>query len=143
MATYNSPGTNPVYNVGVQRLSGFSDEETGYGVIPWIFADLLPNKDIRGGQVAKDFHATAGTPLKETATPGIYEVADDWDTDTIAGLLLLNTDAYDGGRQINIVKGGTIRTDLVAFEGKTASELAALATKLGGVYDERFRTIKF
>ena len=142
MADFGTAGTNPVYNYGVVRVPGLSDGASKYvGAVEQLFADLL-EKDIVGGQVAKDFVGNVGLPLANTASkPGHYEAATT-DADTV-GLLLLATDAFDGPRLINVVKGGTVKTTVGALRGKTDAQLKTLAEALGGKYDAVLKTIKF
>lgn len=151
--TFESAGVDPIYNAGVFRLPGLGEgPESSYQGLEQLFADLLPNKDIVGGQVAKDFVGLVGTPLVGTSTEGVYAAAVYDDTtpgsevysgDGVAGLLLLATDAYDGPRQINVVKGGTVKTTVGALRAMDATQLEVLAAALGGKYDAVFNTIKF
>lgn len=138
-----SSGVTPVYNMGVHRVPGKGEgEHKQVGVAQQLFADLLPNKDIVGGQVAKGFVADVGAPLKRVG--GLYEVADiETEAEDIVGLLLLATDAFDGGRMINVVKGGTVKTKVGALRSLEDADYEALATALGGKYDATFNTIKF
>lgn len=151
--TFESAGVDPIYNAGVFRLPGLGDgPESSYQGLEQLFADLLPNKDIVGGQVAKDFVGLVGTPLVGTGTAGVYAAAvyDDstpgsevYSGNGVDGLLLLATDAYDGPRQINVVKGGTVKTTVGALRAMDATQLEVLAAALGGKYDAVFNTIKF
>lgn len=151
MATFEEAGTNPVYNIGVVRLPGLSTGPSeSVGVMQQLFADLLPNKDIVGGQVAQGFVGDVGLPLAEVdGQTGVYEAAPVGGTEgaetygEVAGLLLLATDAYDGGRVINVVKGGTVKTKVGALRAMGDAQLTALASALGGQYDATFHTIKF
>lgn len=138
---FSNGGVTPVYNAGVLRpASGVKKGKDKFvGAPVQIFADLRPGKDIVGGQVAEGFVGDAGTPLKNGATPGMYEVAE-LGTDKVAGLLLLATDAYDEARMINVIKGGTV----FANRGALADlDPEAVATALGGSYDPVHETIKF
>ena len=145
--TFESAGVDPIYNAGVFRLPGLGEgPESSYQGLEQLFADLLPNKDIVGGQVAKDFVGLVGTPLVGTGTEGVYAAAvyaTGAYADGVDGLLLLATDAYDGPRQINVVKGGTVKTTVGALRAMNAAQLEVLATALGGKYDAVFNTIKF
>lgn len=146
MATYEEAGTDQIYNAGVWRVAGITPASTSRSIAAGeqLFADLLDNKDIVGGQVAEGFVGTAGTPLKRTATEGVYEAETDLVTfaDTV-GVLLLAVDAYDAPRMINVVKGGTIKTTVLALKDLDDTELEALATALDGSYDPWHKTIKF
>ena len=144
--TFESAGVDPIYNAGVFRLPGLGEgPESSYQGLEQLFADLLPNKDIVGGQVAQGFVGLVGTPLKATATVGVYvpSVFATGSYDDVDGLLLLATDAYDGARQINVVKGGTVKTTVGALRAMNDAQLEALATALGGKFDTVFNTIKF
>ena len=146
---FEGPATEqPVYNLGVIRTPNQGiDGAREIGVPQQLFADLDTPKDIVGGQVAEDFRGLLGAPLKMTS-PGVYELsvvtAGTPDTfDAVDGILLLSTDAFDGPRYINVVKGGKIKAWVGNFIGKDADYKAALATALGGKYDTQFNTIKF
>ena len=142
--TFEQGGTaRPVYNGGVLRVPGVGTEvDKTFGAPEGLFADLL-EKDIVGGQVAKDFVGDVGTPLVNVAgKPGHYAKAAAALT-TVDGLLLLAADAYDGPRQINVVKGASVKTTVGALRGLDAAKQEALATALGGKYDSVFKTIKF
>lgn len=145
--TFESAGVDPIYNAGVFRLPGMGEgPESSYQGLEQLFADLLPNKDIVGGQVAQNFVGLVGTPLVGTGTEGVYRAsvyATGAYADGVDGLLLLATDAYDGPRQINVVKGGTVKTTVGALRTMNAAQLGVLATELGGKYDPVFNTIKF
>lgn len=145
MAEFMPAPVGPEYNRGVFRLPHVKTEShVGY-LQEQLFADLLADKDIVGGQVAEGFVGTVGTPLVETgADTAIYTAATDPAALTgVVGVLLLSTDAYDGPRFINVVKGGTIKTDLYVFRNWTPANFEALADELGGKYDQTFNTIKF
>lgn len=146
MATYEEAGRDTVYNAGVLRTPGFRKPVDSQSIAAGeqLFADLLSNKDIVGGQVAEGFVGTVGTPLKRGSEVGVYEKETDLATfANTVGVLLLATDAYDGPRQINVVKGGTIKTTLAVFKDLDDTALEALATALDGVYDSWHKTIKF
>ena len=139
--TYES-ATDQAYNAGVVRVPHLGDV-TGvrsYREDAPIWGDVLGDKDVVGGQVLKDFKAIFGTPVKMSATLGVYEkVAAYTETE---GLLLLSTDAYDGPRQINVVKGGTVRTDIGALAALSDPNLVLVATALNARYDAKLDTIK-
>lgn len=139
--TYES-ATEQTYNAGVVRIPHLGDV-TGvqsYREDAPIWGDVLRDKDVVGGQVAKGFKEIFGTPVKMTATLGVYEkVAAYTETE---GLLLLSTDAYDGPRQINVVKGGTVRTDIGALAALSDTELGKVATALNARYEAKLKTIK-
>ena len=138
---YEDAPTSPVYNAGVLRVPGLSvDGHDSYGAIPTLWADLLPNKDIIGGQVATGFVATLGQPIKQGATPGVYVLADETNA---TGLLLMSTDAYDAPRAINVVKGGNVNCEVGALKALSAAKRGTLATTLGGKYDADTKTLKF
>lgn len=142
---FSDTGETPVYNYGVLRTPGVkTSSKPGAGAVPNLFADSLA-RDIIGGQVAEGFKATVGAPLKaKTATPGVYEVSTDTtDYADVSGLLLHAVDAFDGARQINIVKGGTVNTKVGALAALDATKLGALAKALVGKYDPVLNTIKF
>lgn len=143
MATYEDAGIDQIYNAGVMRVPGVQGlrDTRNIAAGEQLFADLIDNKDIVGGQVEEGFVGGVGTPLKRSADLGIYEAETDLDTfaDTV-GVLLLAVDAYDGPRLINVVKGGCIKTNLKALEGV---DLEALATALNGSYDPWHKTITF
>lgn len=140
--TYES-ATDAVYNAGVVRTPQIGEEASlrSWHEDPPIWADVLHDKDVVGGQVATDFKAVFGTPLAETSTVGVYVEATDL-ADAV-GVLLLSTDAYDGPRQINVVKGGSVRTDIGALAELDDTELGTLADSLKGVYSATFKSIKF
>lgn len=144
MATFESAGVTPVYNAGGLRVPGHGPTvDKQYAGTDSIFADLLDNKDIVGGQVAANFVGDTGLPIKFSS--GTY-VASVWTADAVDkvdGLLLAATDAYDGPRLINVIKGGTINTKAGALKGLNAAKLGALAAAVGGKYDATFNTIKF
>ena len=144
MAIHEEAGINPVYNQGVLRTPGNSKAQQSVGIPePDIFSDLLPNKLVVGGQVAEGFVAVAATPLQSDGE-GVYTALTTVDESTeVSGLLLLSVDAYDGPRQINIVKSGNVRTDVGWFRGKTDDECEAVASALGGKYDADFSAIRF
>ena len=141
---FSDTGTSPVYNYGVLRTPGVkTSEKLSAGAVPNLFADSLA-RDIIGGQVAEGFKADVGAPLKaKTGTPGVYEVSVAVDFADVSGLLLHAVDAFDGARQINIVKGGTVNTKVGALAALDATKLAALAKALVGKYDPVLNTIKF
>lgn len=143
MANFEDAGTNPVYNYGVVRVPGIgTGTGKSAGAVEQLFADLL-ERDIVGGQVAQNFVGDVGAPLANTASkPGHVELAAPNATE-VAGLLLAATDAYDGPRHVNVVKGGTVKTTVGALRGKDDAALKALATALNGTYDPVFKTIKF
>lgn len=138
---FSNGGVTPVYNAGVIRAPhGVKKGEDKFiGAPVQIFADLRPGKDIVGGQVAEGFVGDAGAPLKNGTEPGSYEIAE-VDTDEVAGLLLLATDAFDGPRMINVIKGGTVFADRGALADEDPE---AVADALGGSYDAVHKTIKF
>lgn len=139
--TYES-ATDQTYNAGVVRVPHMGDE-TGvrsYREDAPIWGDVLRDKDVVGGQVAEGFKAIFGTPVKMTTTLGVYEKVTVY-TET-EGLLLLSTDAYDGPRQINVVKGGTVRTDIGALSALNATQRGEVATALNARYDAKLNTIK-
>lgn len=149
MAEFNAAGTTPVYNQGVLRMPEGIKEGTSRvaGAPVQIFADLL-EKDIVGGQADTGFVGDAGAPLAHVADkPGHYEVIDTSAGVTegvaVAGLLLLATDAYDGPRHINVIKGGTVKTHVGALASLDDTNLATLATALNGRYDAVQKTLKF
>lgn len=141
---FTETGVTPVYNAGVVRVPQGprkgADKNIGY--IPQLFADLLPNKDVVGGQVAEGFVGDVGQPLKNGVQPGTYVAVTDLvvDAANVVGLLLLATDAFDGPRFINVVKGGTVFANIGALAN---FDSAALASALGGDYDPIHETIKF
>lgn len=140
---YETAGTTPVYNQGVLRIPKNDTVGTkeNIGAPQTLFADLL-EKDIVGGQVASGFVGDVGTPLAhDPGKPGQY-IKSDGDNPAV-GLLLLATDAYDGARQINVVLGGTVKTQTGALRALNATELTTLATALGGKYDDVLKTLKF
>lgn len=141
---FSSGGVTPVYNAGVLRVPRGvkKGEDYNVGAPVQIFADLLPDKDIVGGQVDEGFVGDAGLPLKRGATQGVYEAADltAEPAEEVAGLLLLATDAYDGPRTINVVKGGTVFANRGALKDLDPE---AVAEALGGSYDPFHETIKF
>lgn len=149
MAEFNAKGTTPVYNQGVVRMPQGTVEGTSQvvGAPVQIFADLL-EKDIVGGQADEGFVGDAGAPLAHAEEkPGHYTVID---TDAaagtftdVAGLLLLATDAYDGPRAINVIKGGTVKCWVGALAGLNDAALTSLATALNGRYDAVHKTLKF
>lgn len=149
--TFESAGVDPLYNTGVFRLPGVADgDETSLQPMQQLFADLMSNKDIVGGQVDAEFQALLGTPLSpDGVTDGVYVAAtyDDGGTNTyttdVAGLLLLSVDATGAARQINVVKGGNVSTKVGALAAMDATQLGALADALGGKYDAIFNSIKF
>lgn len=152
MAEFEDAGISPVYNAGVMRVpqGTRAGADSGYGIIPGLFADLLTNKDIVGGQVATGFVGDVAQPLKQDGANVGHYVASVYDDtagseeyDSVDGVLLLATDAHDGPRFINVVKGGNIRTNIGALKDATAAQLGALATALGGKYDATFNAIKF
>lgn len=145
MAEHIPAPVGPEYNRGVFRLPGAkSGNRAGY-LQEQLFADLLDPKDIVGGQVAEGFVGTVGTPLEETgpATGEYKPVADTTAFTGVVGVLLLATDAYDGPRFINVVKGGCIKTNLYVFREYTDEQFEALALALNGKYDKTFQTITF
>ena len=146
MAEFNAAGTTPVYNQGVLRMPEGIKEGTSRvaGAPVQIFADLL-EKDIVGGQADTGFVGDAGAPLAHVADkPGHYEVIDtSGELGEVAGLLLLATDAYDGPRHINVIKGGTVKTHVGALASLDDTNLATLATALNGRYDAVQKTLKF
>lgn len=147
MAEFNAAGTTPVYNQGVLRMPEGIKEGTSRvaGAPVQIFADLL-EKDIVGGQADTGFVGDAGAPLAHVADkPGHYEVIDTSEgvSGEVAGLLLLATDAYDGPRHINVIKGGTVKTHVGALASLDDTNLATLATALNGRYDAVQKTLKF
>ena len=138
---YEDAPVSPVYNAGVLRTPGIStDKYVSWGGIPTIWADLLPGADVVGGQVASGFVAELGTPVKTGASKGIYVEAD---VATAEGLLLMSVDAFDGARQINVVKGGNVNCKVGALKALSAADRGTLAATLGGKYDATFETIKF
>lgn len=143
MAYEYESATNEVYNAGVVRTPNVGEETSlrSYRGIPVLWADVLSDKDVVGGQVAQGFKASVGTPLQETDTAGVYEVATEM-TDAV-GFLLMATDAYDGPRMINVVKGGSVRTDIGALKELGEEDRATLADTLKGRYDATFQAIKF
>lgn len=147
MAEFNAEGVTPVYNQGVLRMpEGIkSGESRVVGAPVQIFADLL-EKDIVGGQADKGFVGDAGAPLAHVASkPGHYSVIDTSEgvSGEVAGLLLLATDAYDGPRHINVIKGGTVKTHVGALASLDDTNLETLATALNGRYDAVQKTLKF
>lgn len=147
MAEFNAAGTTPVYNQGVLRMPEGIKEGTSRvaGAPVQIFADLL-EKDIVGGQADTGFVGDAGAPLAHVADkPGHYSVIDTSEgvSGEVAGLLLLATDAYDGPRHINVIKGGTVKTHVGALASLDDTNLATLATALNGRYDAVQKTLKF
>lgn len=151
---FEGPATEkPVYNLGVIRTPNQgTDGAREIGVPQQLFADLDTPKDIVGGQVAEDFRGLLGAPLKRVvdSTTGAVTyalsvvTAGTPDTfDQVDGVLLLSTDAFDGPRYINVVKGGKIKAWVGNFIGKDADYKTALASALGGKYDVQFDTIKF
>lgn len=144
MAAYEyESATEEAYNAGVVRAPHMGEPEglRSFREPAPIWADVLGNKDVVGGKVEEGFKARFGTPLAETGTTGVYEEATD-PADAV-GVLLLSTDAYDGPRQINVIKGGNIRTDIGALAGRDEAALTALADALKGRYDATFKSIKF
>lgn len=141
---YETAGTTPVYNQGVLRTPGFTDwDKENIGAPQNLFADLL-EKDIVGGQVAEGFVGDVGTLLANDAgKPGHYIKAVEVDYTDVVGVLLLATDAYDGPRFINVVKGGTLNAKAGALRALDATKAAAVAAALGGKYDDVQKTIKF
>lgn len=135
--------TDEVYNAGVVRTPNMGTEQgvRSYRTLPAIWADVLHDKDVVGGQVAQGFKARAGAPLAEAGTVGVYEVATDMAS--AVGILLMSTDAYDAPRQINVIKGGSVRTDIGHLADVDEAELTALADALKGRYDATFKAIKF
>lgn len=145
MAEYIPAPVGPEYNRGVFRLPGVKQGNRAGYLQEQLFADLLDSKDIVGGQVAEGFVGTVGTPLVETGPDtGVYTALEGTtDFADVVGVLLLATDAYDGPRFINVVKGGCIKTNLYVFRDYTPENFEALATALGGKYDQTFNTITF
>lgn len=145
---YQGPGTaRPVYNVGVVRSPHMDPQPNARatGVLEIAFADLLPNKDIVSGVVAEGFVGDVLTPLTYNSDTGNYEAStyEGGAPQNVDGLLLLATDAFDGPRQINVIKGGNVKGWVGYFKGKDDAAKTAVAEALGGRYDSVRNTIKF